>query len=89
MEHHDHVFPFQMDEGNKTPTQRTPEEKIPDTPEHIKRETERTIRKAKELEKLTEDTKRRMEVIVTSVSIYGLQRQSNKTKQVQMKHPNH
>jgi len=67
----DNEFPFPMDsmDGNITPTKRTPE-KIPETPEHIKRETERTIRQAIKLEKLTEDTKRRMEVMVRDAKKY-------------------
>lgn len=61
-------FPFPIDDG--TPTKRTPEEKMPKTPERFKWETERTMQKAIELEKLTEDTKRRMEVIVRDAKEY-------------------
>lgn len=61
--------PFPMD-GLKTPPNKTPEEKIPETPEHIKRETERTMQQAIRLEKLTQDTKRRMEVIVRDAEYY-------------------
>ena len=62
---------FPMDDGLKTPPNKTPEEnKIPATPEHIKRETERTMQQAIRLEKLTQDTKRRMEVIVRDAEYY-------------------
>ena len=62
----DYEFPFPFDpmEGNITPTKRTPEEKVPATPEHIKRETEKAIMQAIRLEKLQEYTRRKMAVIV-------------------------
>ena len=67
----DHILPFDMDGELKTPPNKTPEEKkIPETPEHIKKETERAIRQSIKLEKLTEDTKRRMEVIVRDATDY-------------------
>ena len=62
---------FPMNDGLKTPPNKTPEEnKIPATPDHIKRETERTMQQAIRLEKLTQDTKRRMEVIVRDAEYY-------------------
>jgi hypothetical protein len=68
----DYEFPFPIDpmEGNITPTKRTPEEKVPATPEHIKRETEKAIMQAIRLEKLQEHTRRKMAVIVRDAKDY-------------------